>query len=248
MRKISRQSALIILFAQTLCMVACIKQVVPSVPDTPSYPQPVEVEFGGITAYPIPDTTRSAQITYIAQPTPTADNKPVVASDEIKNRAIEFFTHYKQYAIFIDDATFSPHFEYYGCIDSDNMGMVIAYVANQPLDAIRLTVEHFFQNEQWNYQEIQEIGEGSYNGIMWFFSAQPKTDDNEPIFVDISVLEYSSIAPTDIKSGTPSPKRSDMRVNVKYLPNSKSYNREADNKDVELINTCNGKWWLTINP
>jgi hypothetical protein len=229
-------------------MVACVKRVAPSVLDTSIYPQPVEIEFMGITAYPAPDTTKSAQTTYIAQPTPTTDNLPMAVSDEIKNTAKEFFTHYKRYAIFIDDATFSPHFEYYGCVDSDNKAMVISYVANQPLDAIRLSAENFFQNEQWNYQERQQIGDGSYNGIMWFFSAQPKTDDNEGIFVEISVLEYSSIAPADIKSGTPNPKLSDMRVSVKYLPNSRDYNPEADNKDAELVNTCNGKWWLTINP
>ncbi len=243
---------LILVSVQFLSIVSCTSVSIPEEANDQAYLLPSEQYRQQVTAYPIPDSqTQPVSVTMRAiTPTPEVlDNIPVIASDETKQDAIAFFDQYLKYAISIDDAAFSPQIEYYGCVNSNNGGVHIAYVVNAPLDTVRSSVQKLIQNEQWNYQEGQEVGDGQrekeFNGIMWSMSAEPSVLSEEQILIDISALEYSSITSTYTEDTSSDIKKSDMRVDIRYIENITNYNDEGNKA---LINTCNGEWWLAINP
>lgn len=242
---------LVLLTLQLLSLAGCAGVSPPGNSNETANPFPADQNSPALSAYPLPEISRQPAVETAAAVAPNPLNTPVAASEAVKREAVVFFIQYLNYALFIDEATFSPSFEYYGCKNSENKGMAVAYIVNKPLEIVRLSVEQFFQNQAWNYQEKQEIGdeENGFNGIMWSFSAQPaKIESSEQIFVDISVLESSAVDPVSLAGGTPAARRSDMRVHIRYFIDPYANSEKSVNKTADLINTCAGAWWLAVNP
>jgi len=170
---------------------------------------------------------------------------PVTPSNDNVEAAIVFLTPYFAYMPLLDKSLISPHRIYYGCINSDESGVILNYEIENSFEAFYPLFRDEFSAINWTYQAT-EIVEDDLNHRMMFLKASTTRDDSTVIDIQGTILE--SVTNPDRLSITVTFSHIANSVNYQYFENSPSTDWILSNPKSALLGLCSDEYWTVWNP
>jgi Tol biopolymer transport system component len=157
----------------------------------------------------------------------------------------------------LDKSLISPHRIYYGCINSDEAGVILNYEVESSFEAFYPRFRNKFSTANWNYQETG-IFEDDLNHRMMFLKASTTRHDSTVIDIQGETLE--SLTNPDRLSITVTFSHISDSLNYQIFENNPSSDwiRNFENNPSTdwilsdpksaLLKLCSDEYWSVWNP
>lgn len=172
------------------------------------------------------------RITVVAPSPATPSNDKIEAS-------IIFLTQYYKYMPLLNESLIPPHKIYYGCLNSDEAGVILNYEIGGSFESFYPQVGDKFNSANWTYRKT-EIFEDDLNHRMLFFKSSTIQPDSTIMDIQGTILE-----------SLPNPNFLSITVTFSYISNSTNYQIFESNPSQEWIRNFEDNLstdWILSNP
>ena len=170
---------------------------------------------------------------------------PATLSNAELESVVVFLAQFFEDMPLLEESLIPPHRIYYGCLSSDEAGVILNYEVGSSFEAFYPLFRDEFSRENWTYQETEIVEDELYHRMM-FFKASTIRDDASVMDIQGTVLEY-----------LPKPDRLSITVTFSHISNSINYQTFESNPSTlwilsnpksALLGLCSDEYWTVLNP
>jgi hypothetical protein len=158
---------------------------------------------------------------------------------------IAFIQKYFEYLPLLNESLLSPNYIYYGCVNSNEAGVIMDYEIDNTFKEIYPKFKNEFNITKWTYKE-SDIIENELNQRIKFIKASTILDDSSIMDIEGTILEYLT-----------NPIRLRITIAFSYVTNSSNYKKFENNPSnawilsdpkSALLSLCSSGQWSVLNP
>ncbi len=165
----------------------------------------------------------------------------VEISDSKIEAVIDFFDKHFEYMPLLNTSLIPPHHIYYGCLNSEDAGVILNYEIKSSLETFYPLFEDEFNSENWTYESTGII-EDDLNHRIVFFTASTIQYNSTTINVRGEIFESLSASPERLNTTVTFTYLSNS-INRQTFENNLSNDLFIPNPKSTLLDLCANEHW-----